>query len=319
MVRTFLVLALLSMALPVQAQPPSPPQPVAAAATAEPQVIEVRENGLYARLIIPADLEGPRPAIIALGGSEGGIASADRLGRRLAAQGYVVLATAYFAEEGLPKALIEVPVETFERALDYLKARPEADPGRIGVIGGSKGAEAALLLASRRPEIRAVVAGVPSNVVWQGIDFSDWSQVKSSWSLAGEPVAFVPYAPGPFSGRIRDVYDRSMPAEGQEGEAAIPVERIDADVMLVSAGQDGLWPSTPMSERIGRRLKANGFRFRFEHLAYPDAGHGVMGAPVSAEQAAQLARLGGTPEANMAARADAWPKILAFLDETLRH
>jgi hypothetical protein len=297
-------------------------QPVVPAATgpaaAEPKVIEVRENGLFARLIVPADAATPRGALIALGGSEGGIQSADRTARSLAREGYVVLAAAYFGAEGLPRALIEVPIETFDKAVDYLKARPEVDATRIGIIGGSKGAEAALLLASRRSEIRAVVAGVPSNVVWQGIDFADWSQVKSSWSVAGKPMDFVPYAPGANTGRIRDIYDRSLPAEGQEGAAGIPVERIEADILLISAGQDALWPSTPMSERIERRLKANGFRFRAVHLSYPDAGHGVMGEPVTIEEAAQLASAGGTPQANMAARADAWPKVLAFLDETLR-
>jgi pimeloyl-ACP methyl ester carboxylesterase len=139
------------------------------------------------------------------------------------------------------------------------------------VIGGSKGAEAALILASRRPDIRAVVAGVPTNVVWQGIDFSDWSQVKSSWSLAGKPMDFVPYAAGVNTGRIRDIYDRSLPPEGDEGAAAIPVERIESDVLLISGDQDALWPSKPMSERIERRLTASGFRFRVVHLPYPDA------------------------------------------------
>jgi hypothetical protein len=43
-----------------------------------------------------------------------------------------------------------------------------------------------------------------------------------------------------------------------------------------------------------------------------------LGEPVTIEQAAELASLGGTPQGNMSARADAWPKVLTFLDETLR-
>jgi len=307
------ILLVLVAATPAAAQTPSAP------AAAEPTVVEVREEGLVARLFVPQGLKGRTAAVITLGGSEGGIGGADRMARRLAAQGYVAFAVSYFGEAGQPKDLVELPLETFDRALDWLLARPEVDRARIGVIGGSKGAEAALLFASRRPEIRAVVAGVPTHVVWQGILPSDFSLVKGSWTVGGKPIPFVPYKPGPWTGRIRDLYDRSMPAPGTEGEALIPVERIRGDVMLVSGGQDALWSSSLMSLRIAQRLEASGFRFRVERLDYPDAGHGVLGGPVTAEQAAQLARFGGTAEANMAARADAWPKILAFLDRSLRH
>lgn len=315
--KRFVMAVLATLVLGVPAPSLAQPAPAPPAAVAEPTVTEVRDGGLYARLIVPAGHQGRGPAIIALGGSEGGITGADRMGRRLAGEGYVVLALAYFAAEGQPAALIEVPLETFDKALDYLRARPEVDPDRVGMIGISKGAEAALITASRRAEIRAVVAGVPSSVVWQGINQADWSQVTSSWSVDGRPMAFAPYVPNPagFAG-IRDLYDHSLPADADA--FAIPVERINGDIMLISAGKDGLWPSTPMSQRMTARLKAAGFRQRVEHLDYPDAGHGAVGGPVTPEQAAQLVQLGGTPEGNMAARAEVWGKVLAFFDPSLR-
>lgn len=293
-----------------QSSAPAPPDPVR---------VEVREPGLVANLHIPIGAQAPSPAILVLGGSEGGIASADGLARRLAREGYVAMAVAYFNHEGLPPALTDIPLETFDRALDRLLARPDVDPSRIGVMGASKGAEAALLVASRRPEIRAVVAGTPTNVAWQGIDFSDWTKVRASWSVGGKPVAFVPYATDkPFAG-LRDLYDRSLPAEGKEGEALIRVERINGDVLLISGGEDGLWGATPMSERIERRLKAHRFRHRVEHLSYPGAGHAILGPPpASVEKAAPLAQLGGTAQANLDARADAWPRTLAFLAAALK-
>ena len=74
-----------------------------------------------------------------------------------------------------------------------------------------------------------------------------------------------------------------------------------------------------MSERIVRRLKAHGFHHRVEHLSYPGAGHAVLGPPPpSVDKAAGLAQFGGTAQANFDARADAWPRTLAFLAAALK-
>ncbi len=303
-----LAFALSAWTVAAQAPPPT--------ATSDLTVENVSQGGLVARLYAAPGVQGKAPALMVLGGSEGGFRGSDPLARRFAAEGYVVLAVSYFGEPGQPEALINIPLENFDRALDALLARPEVDPGRVGVIGVSKGAEAALLVASRRPEIRAVAVGAPTHVVWQGIDFSDWSP-RSSWSEGGEPVSFTPYAMGQAFTGLRDLYDRSLPPQGQEGATLIQAERINGDILLVSGGQDGLWGATPMSDRLAGRLRTAGFPHRVEHLAYPEAGHAVFGPPVPPERGEALAQFGGTAEANVAARADAWPKILAFLREAL--
>ena len=48
--------------------------------------------------------------------------------------------------------------EDIEAGLGWLAAQPEVDGGRLGIIGHSVGAGAALLVASRRPEVGAVVS-----------------------------------------------------------------------------------------------------------------------------------------------------------------
>lgn len=48
--------------------------------------------------------------------------------------------------------------EDLDHALDWLKTRPGAPPARLGVIGHSVGAAAALLAASRRRDVAAVVS-----------------------------------------------------------------------------------------------------------------------------------------------------------------
>lgn len=260
--------------------------------------------------------EGRRDVVLVLGGSEGGIQGSGPLAKRLAEHGFGALALAYFGTPGLPQALKNVPLESLEAGVDWLRAQPGIGPRRMPVFGISKGGEAALLLASHDPRLCAVVAGVPSSVVWAGIDIAHPATpvTVSSWTLAGKGLAFVPYAEGPFRG-VRDLYDRSLAKAAPE--AAIPVEKIKGPILLISGKSDQLWPSNPMSEAVMARLDAKHFAFARQHLAYENAGHAAVGPPLAADSPnmARLASLGGTVEGNQAARIDGWPKILAFLDQ----
>jgi hypothetical protein len=59
-----------------------------------------------------------------------------------------------------------------------------------------------------------------------------------------------------------------------------------------------------------------------QHLAYPDAGH-LIGPPYVPTTVRDIKHnvtggyfaLGGTPKGSAFARADHWPKVLAFLDQ----
>src|SRR4051812_34823074 len=109
--------------------------------------LNLREHGLVAEFYCPAH-EKRVPAVFVLGGSEGGISYARQLGRHFAANGFASLCLAYFNADGLPRRLEEIPLEYFQRAITWLRAHPKIDSTRIGVFGPSKGAEAALLIAS---------------------------------------------------------------------------------------------------------------------------------------------------------------------------
>lgn len=283
---------------------------------------EVRDEGLVGTLFTPPG-DGPHPAIIVLGGSEGGLD--EGWAAALASRGYAALALAYFGIDGLPEELLEVPLETFYTALDWFAAQGAVDEERIALVGGSKGGEAALLVASRRPEVRAVVAYVPSSVVWQGISFTDFTP-RSSWSLAGEGLPFVPYAamPGtlpdnPETMVLEPLYRGSL--ERYEGdEAFIPVEDIGGPVLLISGGDDALWPSALMAEAVKERLEASGHGDLAEHLSYEDAGHLILNpyVPTWGTEAIIGLAMGGTPQANAEAAADSWPRVLDFLEAQLR-
>jgi dienelactone hydrolase len=273
--------------------------------------------GLVGELHLPGG-KGRAPALLVLGGSEGGHASAFHYAQVLARRGFAGLGLAYFGDPGVPATLENVPLEYFTRAVDWLAAQPGVDPKRIGVFGGSKGAEAALLIAARDPRIKAVVAGAPSSVAWQGVNMSNPISPGPSWTEGGKPRPFAAYDGSvPFRG-VLDMYQRSLAKAPPK--AAIAVERINGPVLLVSGRDDRLWPSTAMADAMMARLDQAKFRFRHTHLAYDHAGHACFGEPPApgVEIPPRIVQLGGTIEGNVAARADSWPKVLAFLDETLK-
>ena len=125
------------------------------------RALDVRDRGIVGKLVLPARASSDRtPGIILLGGSEGGLDDAGAA--LLASHGYAVLALAYFGLNALPSELVGIPVEYVIRALEWLQARPEIDPDRIAIIGRSRGTELALLTASYRPDVKAIVAMGPS-------------------------------------------------------------------------------------------------------------------------------------------------------------
>lgn len=271
--------------------------------------MQVREQGLVANLYLPQGRAGRVPGVILLAGSDGGFGRQDSVAQVLAKEGFAALAVAYFGLEGLPPELDRIPLEYFAAAVKYLQAQPQVNPKKIALTGYSKGGEAALLLASRMPEIRAVVAFVPSSVVWQGI--AKGFPKISSWSERGQPLPFVPYVTLDRSIDLRELYTLSLRQEEAVRDAAIPVERIRGPVLLLSGRDDKIWPSTEMCEGIVARLKSKRFRRFSEHVAYDKAGHGISYIRDN------VTRLGGTEEGNRHAQIDGQQRMLAFLKKYL--
>ncbi len=149
--------------------------------------IEVRDDDLHGTFVVPAG-EGPFPAIILLSGSGGGLSEPQAA--LYAAHGYAALALAYFRAGHLPNELVRIPLEYFERAIAWLQARPEVDPERLAVGGASRGGELSLLLASRFPQFKAVVANVPSALVYGGVGDNESAYRQPAWTHGGEEVPF---------------------------------------------------------------------------------------------------------------------------------
>lgn len=250
----------------------------------------------------------PKTGILLLGGSGGGKPNGG-MPNFLASNGCAVLAVAYFKEKGLPRALEMIPLEYFDGPLAWMKHNRSVRPGGVVVMGDSKGAELALLLASKRPQVCAVIAVAPSSVVWVGIQETGWpADSQSSWSFHGKPVPYVPFDySGGFDANdplaALKLFKRALEQKAAVEKASIKVEKINGPILLLSGKDDGLWPFAQMAGAICERLKAKRFKFKYENVEYTDAGHAFD----------ERGKLGGTPEGNRKAGADAKLRILAFV------
>lgn len=278
--------------------------------------VEVDHEGMRARWFAPP-AGTTAPALLVLGGSEGGIDTTTRLATGLHAEGYAVLALAYFGVDELPPQLVGIPLEYFTRGLDYIVAQPGVDASRIGVVGGSKGAEAALLLASRDARVRAVVASTPTDHAWQGIDWTAWADLPS-WTIDGAPLPYLRYAAFDPQRSLREMYERSLAEATPEAREAarIPLERAEAALLLLAGEDDALWNAAAAADRIGARLAEAGYAHEVRVRRYPAAGHVVfIGRTINAEDRvlSRIVAAGGTREGNVAAINDAWVEARAFL------
>jgi len=262
--------------------------------------LTLAKEGFFGYLYQPPPSGEKHAAVLIFGGSEGGD-HATLAASLLAAHGYPALALAYFREPGLPQTLSNIPLEYFIRAIGWLARQPDVNPARIFVSGASRGSEAALLLASHFPSlVYGAIANVPSNVAYGCIGCPG----GPAWTLHGQPIPYATFLPG-----IRPTYPKAD---------VIPVENIRGPVFLDCGGADKVWFSCPATKAIAARLRTF---HRANHLviaSYPSGGHGVGGlVPHEAVFPGTDTRFvdleGVTPTANSLARADLWPRLLAFL------
>ena len=275
------------------------------------------------------------PAVIVLGGSDGGDLYTF-VAAMLAAHGMTALSLAYFGSDDLPSSLIEIPIEYFVEAVGWLDARPEVGSSGLGVLGFSRGAEAALLTGANCPDVRAVVAMVPGTLSGGGISGTDFSAMgKPAWTLSGAPLPLLPPLWDPISMKeAQDAFSTGKPLAAKAGilrtlelagdrvnDVAIRVEHIGGAILLMSGEDDQLWPSTRFAEIAEQRLRSANVPYPFEHRRYADAGHFAC-LPPNLPSATMTARhpvvpmslaFGGTARGNAAASTDVWPRIVTFL------
>ncbi|NBB92332.1 MAG: dienelactone hydrolase [Gammaproteobacteria bacterium] len=265
--------------------------------------------------------DDPLPAIVILGGSEGGDMAARMAAPLWAERGYVAVGYPYYSPSWpsgtpefpeLPEGFVNLRLDKLADVRDVLRGRADIDGDRIGLMGTSKGAEFVLAAASRIDGFPAVAAIVPSDVIWEGWGAGHVQGEKPGFSWRGEPLPFVPYVDISRGLGPEAEVPLSVPhAEGREAHpdrveaARIRVEDIDEPVFLLGGGRDRTWPSGEMAIRIAAARTAAGLET--EALVFATGGHGLGGPP-------QLP----TRTASVPARTAGWRALNAFFERTLK-
>ncbi|MDX6365584.1 MAG: uncharacterized protein QOK30_660 [Nocardioidaceae bacterium] len=260
-----------------------------------------------ARLLRPSTPVGV--GVLALLGSSGRM-DVERA-RFFASHGAHGMALRWFGGVDQAPGICEIPLEVFVRALDRLSEEPV---DTLAVVGLSKGAEAALLLACVDRRVGLTVAISPPSVVWANVGPGPDGQVtpyRSSWTWRGEPLPFVPYdddwEPPETAGPVAysTLYRRSLARDAAVAEAAaIPIEEAEGDLVLVAGRGDRLWPSAESAQALAERRVKGGKQV--EVILNDQAGHSPLwpGQPVP-EPSTTLDR-GGSPEADAELGSAAW-------------
>lgn len=303
-----------------------------ASAGVDPDVVETPVHGFPHATVYALPGDQARPVIIILAGAEGGDGAGKRFGPILAGLGYAAVSLPYYSPDWgeygpppphpeLPGSFIDIRIDQLAGLRETLRAMPGLDIDRLGLFGGSKGSEFALIAASRYPWIDAVVAYTPTDLVWEGwgLEMLEAEGTRSSFSFEGQALPFMPYrgfVEGLLAGPTADL--RAIHENGRadhpdrEATARIPVEAYSGALMLVAGDRDALWNSGRAARNIVAGRGAAGLET--EALIYPEAGHDIAGGD---GEPRVDPRSGGSPEADAAARVDAWPRVVAFLDRTL--
>ncbi|MDO8316040.1 MAG: acyl-CoA thioester hydrolase/BAAT C-terminal domain-containing protein [Flavobacterium sp.] len=218
-----------------------------------------------------------QPLIVAFGGGGGGNdwsrnyvkAKRDSLNNK----GYAMLAIGYFNSDGTPSSLDRISLDAIRDSILSIAKNPKIDGSKIILMGGSRGGELVLNLASKYKDFKGVIAMSASNVSFPALT---WSSNTSAWSYKNNELPYVPATFKTISPALKgDHYTAfSMMLEDKEAvkKAEIEVEKINGSVLLISGIKDDQWPATEMSDKIVKRLQQNNFKHYYSHIKL-NGGH----------------------------------------------
>ena len=199
------------------------------------------------------------------------------------------------ATETRDYAYHEYPIESFEMAIEVMRARGNV---KFGIVGASTTGMAALAAASFLPELTLTIALSPSDFIMEGFyrDGLDGAKERpgdheSTLSYRGQSLPFLPYAyrhpeywqklseeakrRGDMAA-ARDMFDLSEQLCPLTEDMKIKVEHIRGQLVLVGAQDDSLWDTCHYIGRMAERLRDRPHTCRVETLTYEYGSHLVF-------------------------------------------
>lgn len=268
--------------------------------------------------------------VVVVPGSDGG--NPEAIASYLASKGYPALSLGYFGTGMLPSLLENIDLEFFESAMDWLENEGFHFKKKI-LLGYSRGGELALLLGIHYPTLfSGIVAITPPSVIVGGFPHPN----IPAWLFNGEPLPFlggydvrkdieekedleeqVKKGTIPFSDNTskRPFFVKALFLKRLEKgpHARLEVEKIPVPFLILSAGQDAIWPSSQFAEEL-KTSKNPLARF----IDFEKAGHGLL-APFPGSIFHPVGKfwcsLGGERDDNLSASKKAWEEILHFIHE----
>lgn len=283
-------------------------------------------NGFKATYFVKKNIQN-KTAVILIGGGIWG----DYWAEQFAKKEMVGVSLPYTGKEGLPRLPENIDLEYFENVLNWLQTQTEVDPNKIVVMGASRNAELALVIASTFTEsVSGVIAYAPSSVSWSNTVLPyNSNELKSSWTYRGMDIPYVPMnkITGNESNTIEmlEYWNSGLAKTDFISRAAIKVEKVNGPIILFSGNDDKVWPSSVMADMIERRLHDNHFEHSFQNIKYDDAGHLISGNPdnhsnyrtgkINIDGKDYNYEFGGNAKGDFKATQDARMKLMKFLEK----
>lgn len=216
--------------------------------------------------------------MIVMSGSDGGLNNAQKLAAFMQQKGIPALALGYFKTKHSNKHLSKIPLEIIEEAINWLRKEGYQ---KIGIEGVSKGTEYALAAAIEFHDISCVIVKTPSRFYSEGM-IGKKPSGTSCWSFKGKELPFTPYKTRKFNlikmlwkTKEYNILEINVGKEVQE-ESIIPIEKVKAPILMLSAEKDTVWPSKESAEIMYTRLKQNEFGYPFKHICFPNMSHMML-------------------------------------------
>lgn len=283
--------------------------------------ITVEQEGFFGIFHPAARPKDSGKAVIVIGGSEGNENIPMQVGAMFAKRGITALGICYWNVEGLPKALIRVPIDPFEKAIQWLKGKGY---DQIFIYGISEGGKLALLCASLMPEISGVIAISPMHCLWGGMRGNKGMTAKtftnvSEFTYKGRDfpcmAAELKYGPAIknliLHRQFELAYMYENPLKHFDEQTAIHVEDINGDILFIYAAEDLMWPSAAAVDYMAERLKQHHFKHKVDVLKYEKASHILV--PLNPSKLKMFRVERKFPEECRRSREDAFNKTVTWI------